>query len=486
MADSGWGSIIASVLPGAMAGIQGDGASQAAFMEGWRAAAQRHEERKRRKQLETLALEDRNLAQQERQRLIERQQTADTYAAADRTRRQALEGLQIPGTLAELGATADTPQDAQRLIEAAMPNLMNAFGQESMAFGQPAVEIAQRTITGRQKAEVRRFLEDVIGSQHVAANPDADPELTEGLIPPRIQQLIGKSSARLSEIQRWAEAPVGRPARKPSEDVSLQRQDMLVGGKLTPVNFNPKTGTYTDQAGNPVTVDSVPPKASGDGGLNAYQAAVHTERLAKAWNDANASGREMRRQLGLMETGLRRFREGDKNGGSQAVLVTFQKILDPTSVVRESEYARSAQGISMLGRIQGYIERLEAGGAGVPDAELAGMVETARQMLAEMSDYTSNQRSRIEAAARKYEIDPILIFGAESARSPVPSGRPSDALPPMAPVSSRGATRAPGTQSAGPSGGRMPAAKLRERRKFGDELREWNGSRWVLVTPTKQ
>jgi len=51
------------------------------------------------------------------------------------------------------------------------------------------------------------------------------------------------------------------------------------------------------------------------------------------------------------------------NAAIQTILVTFQKILDPTSVVRESEYARSATGVSALRRIEGLIQRLIIGGA---------------------------------------------------------------------------------------------------------------------------
>jgi hypothetical protein len=47
----------------------------------------------------------------------------------------------------------------------------------------------------------------------------------------------------------------------------------------------------------------------------------------------------------------------------QTILVTFQKILDPTSVVRESEYARSVAGVSALRRIEGAIQNFIKGGA---------------------------------------------------------------------------------------------------------------------------
>lgn len=151
-------------------------------------------------------------------------------------------------------------------------------------------------------------------------------------------------------------------------------------------------------------------KAAGGGGLRDYQQFMISDKLAKEWLDISKPTREMNRQFQLMQTGLERFRAGDKNGGSQAVLVTFQKILDPSSVVRESEYARSSEGISLMGRIQGYADRLKAGGAGVPAQDLAAMVETSKQFLQNMQGYTQGQRRRIEAQTKKWGIDPVTVF----------------------------------------------------------------------------
>jgi hypothetical protein len=416
-----------SMGPGIGVGLSGNGNAMSAFMEGYQRTQQMLEERKRQQQQDALGMEDRQLRLEDRQRNIDRQATADEAAAQDRQQRQALQGLQIPDQLAERGATAQDPQSAQALIESAMPNLMKAFGQEAMAYGQPAVQMAQAKITGRQKKQVSDYVEAALKTAYVADNPDADPELQ---LPEHVSKILGKPSARLSEVQSFAQLPVGKPAGRPSDVPSLQSKEVMVNGKLTLANYNPKTGTYTDQAGQPVVVDAVPPKPTGgDGGLNTNQSANLAEKLAKGWNDANASAREMKRQLSLMDVGLKRFKQGDKNGGSQAVLVTFQKILDPTSVVRETEYARSAQGISMLSRLQGMAERLQAGGAGVPEAELASMVETARAMLAEMESHTSSQRSRIEAMAREYKINPVLIFGLESPPAPAPNPNASQPRP---------------------------------------------------------
>ena len=77
------------------------------------------------------------------------------------------------------------------------------------------------------------------------------------------------------------------------------------------------------------------------------------------------------------------WKSGDYNAAAQSVLVTFQKILDPTSVVRESEYMRTAAGLSVASRIRGIIEGFRLGGAGVPVNELESFVSLAEAFFAE-------------------------------------------------------------------------------------------------------
>lgn len=252
-----------ALSPGIAQGFRGNGHAMQAFLDSYQKTHEHLDAQARAKQMDQFSLQD-------RQRQITRQQEQDRIAAEQRTnaatqqqQADALQKIAIPGQLAELGGTAETPEDAKHLIETALPTLMSAFGQDTMAYGQPAVEMAQRTITARQKRQVSEFVTKALNTSFVADNPDADPEITN--LPEHIVKVLGKPTAKLSELQSFAELPVGKAPKKPSEEVSLQSKDMMVGGKLTPVNFNPKTGTYTDQSGQPVTVDAVPPKpAAGD------------------------------------------------------------------------------------------------------------------------------------------------------------------------------------------------------------------------------
>jgi len=93
------------------------------------------------------------------------------------------------------------------------------------------------------------------------------------------------------------------------------------------------------------------------------------------------------------------------NAASQAILVTFQKILDPDSVVRESEYARSAEGQSLRHQIAGKYEQLIQGGAGVPIEELEGFVDLAQQWMAAEEEGQSQDMKVANAYAIRMGLD---------------------------------------------------------------------------------
>ena len=112
-----------------------------------------------------------------------------------------------------------------------------------------------------------------------------------------------------------------------------------------------------------------------------------------------------------MREGLKAAAQGDRAAGFQAVLVTFQKILDPTSVVRESEYARSAAGQALLARAQGYMEQLARGGTGMPLSELRRFSALAENVAKTFSKgYVESVKKRLSLTADRYKIPQELIF----------------------------------------------------------------------------
>ena len=136
-----------------------------------------------------------------------------------------------------------------------------------------------------------------------------------------------------------------------------------------------------------------------------------------------------------MEIGLKMAQDGDMLAGSQAILISFNKLLDPTSVVRESEYARSATGQSALETMKGYADKIARGGAGVTESELQSYVRFGKQVVQKALESTVGpERKRIERLVEFSGVDPALIFSGRFAPGGqgVPQGAPQG-LPQAAP-----------------------------------------------------
>ena len=215
-----------------------------------------------------------------------------------------------------------------------------------------------------------------------------------------------------------------RAARNTPEQMAAVNKRLLAFG-------GEKAGAVTSGRG----------EAAADVPLSTQQRFQATTDLSTQWTKATANRTEMQRQYSLMQTGLSRY-DADPIGGSQAVLVTFQKVLDPTSVVRESEYARSPQGLAIMDRLEGMYEKYKSGGAGVPRPVLAEMVETARQFLTDenMKSALDNVRQRIYDTSTSYQIDPRLVLGTDTPASGGTVGTP----PPVMAAPAKPASGGPG------------------------------------------
>jgi len=132
--------------------------------------------------------------------------------------------------------------------------------------------------------------------------------------------------------------------------------------------------------------------------------------LSKQFESLVKDTRSAQRQIGIMEEGYNAAVQAgldgtSNNAPSQAVLVTFQKLLDPTSVVRESEYARSGDGQSILQRMQGTVEKLERGGAGVTQAELKNFYDLSQKLLNGYESEQLNFAKRLKTQADNYGLN---------------------------------------------------------------------------------
>lgn len=143
--------------------------------------------------------------------------------------------------------------------------------------------------------------------------------------------------------------------------------------------------------------------------LTPAQAFSATRQLRNDFVRETASAKTVAQQTAIMRESMQAAEQGNLAAGSQGVLVTFQKILDPGSVVRESEYARSASGQSLLNQMQGAVQTLQKGGAGIPLPELKRFVALADKFTDNQMKSAKATRHQIDAIAGEYGLNPDHI-----------------------------------------------------------------------------
>lgn len=275
-------------------------------------------------------------------------------------------------------------------------------------------ERARLGLPSRRELEEKRALEARAAAESASRLESAD------LLRQKTQAEIAALPAEQEQRRRLVEAQIGNynevtPPRNPPAP-----------HYVTDAKGNVRAITMGEQGFDVRDLGAIgtPQRDTGAGGrLSPAIESNIINRLTTQWDKANSTINDLKRQRDLMHTGLDAARKGDMAAGSQAVLVTFQKILDPTSVVRESEYARSAAGQALASRIQGAFERIRSGGAGVPVSELEAFAALADQFVenATNSANVNTIRGRVAATADRYGIPHDVIFGVEQPAGPPPA-----------------------------------------------------------------
>ena len=212
------------------------------------------------------------------------------------------------------------------------------------------------------------------------------PEMFEDVKDPFGHGGFGQRSSTTGKISGYRPAP-GQPGESPRERAKDQHGRMR----------------YLDDS-SPVFADSVldqgaPPKAPDVPFKDQFEM---VRKLSSDWQETARPMQGLMDSSDRMNIGFDMAKAGDMLAGSQAILISFNKLLDPGSVVRESEYARSATGQSALETLKGYADKLKKGGAGVTLKELESYRRFGEEVVAKALEV--NGRTRAPANFASCEI----------------------------------------------------------------------------------
>ena len=107
-------------------------------------------------------------------------------------------------------------------------------------------------------------------------------------------------------------------------------------------------------------------------------------------------------------------------GLQQAAITIFGKVTDPRSVVRESEYARTPEGVSLANRFEGALIKLQRGGAGITTDDIDALVWAAKVIGNEIGQSYNQLRDAYETQASNpdYDLDPNVVLGGFKPHAP--------------------------------------------------------------------
>lgn len=101
--------------------------------------------------------------------------------------------------------------------------------------------------------------------------------------------------------------------------------------------------------------------------------------------------------------------ESSKAAADQALVISFNKMLDPGSVVREGEFARSTEGQSLINQWKGKVEKLEQGGVGLTDGDRASIVNLTRVLYADYIKTHNNKAYEFRQNTVRQGGDPDYV-----------------------------------------------------------------------------
>lgn len=119
-------------------------------------------------------------------------------------------------------------------------------------------------------------------------------------------------------------------------------------------------------------------------------------------------------EVNAMDSLMESAKRGDMQSSlalDQGLITMYNKLTDPNSVVRESEYERTPQNLSFFNRLTGKIQKLKEGGAGLTMADREELVRGAKIIANARGNTYSERRKEYELLANKLGADPSTVIG---------------------------------------------------------------------------
>lgn len=154
-------------------------------------------------------------------------------------------------------------------------------------------------------------------------------------------------------------------------------------------------------------------KASG--GLDPAKTFEQEEKLRKEFQGRT----KVYGELGTTYSNMKSSADAKTGPGDIALITGFMKMLDPGSVVRETEFATARDTAGLYERLQNQAQKLQSGQLFTLDSkQRKEYTDLAKQYLDSAQKKAVDDKKALSVVVKNYRLNPDNVFGPETAEAP--------------------------------------------------------------------
>jgi hypothetical protein len=297
------------------------------------------------------------------------------------------------GTFGEDWYKGITSVRAERRAAAeSVPKLM-----EAQAKAEEAVQKAANAVRTAED-DVAKAKAQALFEQAKAEKEAADARVAQATEASRISQ--GASQAEKARVEaQYAEGAAIDAIKKRAADLGLTTAQ--TNQALTTTR---KLGLETQKA----AVELAALKATG--GRDPEKTFAQEEKIRKEWQGRSKMYGELQ---GTFNT-LKASADSANGPGDIALITGFMKMLDPGSVVRETEFATARDTAGLFTQLQNRLEKAQNGQLLSPE-QRKQYVALSQKYLDAAQTKAAQERKDLGIVVKNYNLNPQNVFGAETA-----------------------------------------------------------------------
>jgi hypothetical protein len=160
------------------------------------------------------------------------------------------------------------------------------------------------------------------------------------------------------------------------------------------------------------------------GGIDPEKKFTQEEKIRKEWQGRSKVYGEL---LGTYNN-IQASSAAGTGAGDIALITGFMKMLDPGSVVRETEFATARDTAGLFAQLENRLQKAQNGQLLQPE-QRKQYVSLAKQYLEAAQKKAEQEKKDLNAVVKNYKLNPENVFGVSQQAAPIPAPTPSAAQP---------------------------------------------------------